>query len=123
MVQCKALPPNLLSAFIHSFTLSAMIRLSLFLSLVYPAIMVVAQLGASSLTKHPNVLALTSPFNPVKAAYWTALPHHRRTPFAVGVSQFCYLREFCHYGEDPSLMLSLLQGLPGWSISVPRILG
>ncbi|KIM46992.1 hypothetical protein M413DRAFT_422596 [Hebeloma cylindrosporum] len=60
-----------------------MIRLSLFLSLVYPAIMVAAQLGASSLTKHANTLALTSPFNPVKAAYWTSLPHHRRTPFAV----------------------------------------
>jgi hypothetical protein len=81
-----------------------MIRLSLFLPLVYPAITVVAQLGASSLTKYPNVLALTSPFNPVKAAYWTALPHHRRTPFAVGVSRFCYLTEFTAMERDPSLM-------------------
>jgi len=63
-----------------------MIRLPLILSLVYHAIITIAQLNGSSLKKHPNALALTSPFNPVKAAYWTALPHHRRTPFAVGLS-------------------------------------
>jgi hypothetical protein len=60
-----------------------MFRLSLFFSLAYPAAIAVAQLTASSLEKHPNALALTSAFDPVKAAYWTALPHHRRTPFAV----------------------------------------
>ena len=60
-----------------------MIRLPFFLSLAYHVAVAVGQLNTSSLEKHPNVLALTSPFNPVKAAYWTALPHHRRTPFAV----------------------------------------
>ena len=30
-----------------------------------------------------DVLPLKWEFDPVKAAYWTGLPHHRRTPFAV----------------------------------------
>ncbi|KAI6802655.1 hypothetical protein KC363_g985 [Hortaea werneckii] len=30
-----------------------------------------------------DVMDLSSEFDPVKAAYWTNLPHHRRTPFAV----------------------------------------
>lgn len=33
--------------------------------------------------KHVDVLTLQHHLNPVKAAYWTNLPHHRRTPFAV----------------------------------------
>jgi hypothetical protein len=63
-----------------------MAPISLFLSLAYCTAVAVAQLNSSSLEKHPNTLALKYPFNPVKAAYWTALPHHRRTPFAVGLS-------------------------------------
>ena len=70
-----------------------MLRLPLFLSLIYLATIAVAQLNATSLTKYPNVLSLTFPFNPVKAAYWTALAHHRRTPFAVGVSLVVQLDE------------------------------
>jgi hypothetical protein len=35
------------------------------------------------LESFPNVLNLTAPFDPIKEAYWTGLPHHRRTPFAV----------------------------------------
>jgi hypothetical protein len=35
------------------------------------------------LESFPNVLNLTFPFEPIKEAYWTGLPHHRRTPFAV----------------------------------------
>ena len=35
------------------------------------------------LNSFPNSLALSSSFDPIKAAYWTGLPHHRRTPFAV----------------------------------------
>jgi hypothetical protein len=35
------------------------------------------------LTSFPNALALSSSFDPIKAAYWTGLPHHRRTPFSV----------------------------------------
>lgn len=37
----------------------------------------------SSMTTYVDSLALTSNFDPVKAAYWTGYPHHRRTPFAV----------------------------------------
>lgn len=36
-----------------------------------------------SLKSFPNVLNLTADFDPIKEAYWTGLPHHRRTPFAV----------------------------------------
>jgi hypothetical protein len=102
VVQCRALlRPNLLTALIYILlAISAMICLPLFLFLVYPAI-ALAQLNASSLTKYPNVLSLTSPFNPVKAAYWTALPHHRRTPFAVCISVM-------QLDENPSLMLFFL---------------
>ncbi|KAM0543167.1 hypothetical protein ACHAPJ_012422 [Fusarium lateritium] len=42
-----------------------------------------AQLTSSSLESHVDTLTLGSSFNPVKEAYWTGLPHHRRTPFAV----------------------------------------
>lgn len=35
------------------------------------------------LTSFPNSLTLTNSFDPIKAAYWTGLPHHRRTPFSV----------------------------------------
>jgi hypothetical protein len=35
------------------------------------------------LESFPNVLNLTAPFDPIKEAYWTGLPHHRRTPFTV----------------------------------------
>ncbi|KAI1423154.1 hypothetical protein F5Y12DRAFT_759101 [Xylaria sp. FL1777] len=40
-------------------------------------------LGSTSLEKHVDSLALDFSFKPVKEAYWTNLPHHRRTPFAV----------------------------------------
>ncbi|KAH7180575.1 hypothetical protein DER46DRAFT_6209 [Fusarium sp. MPI-SDFR-AT-0072] len=42
-----------------------------------------AQLTSSSLESHVDTLTLGASFNPVKEAYWTGLPHHRRTPFAV----------------------------------------
>jgi hypothetical protein len=35
------------------------------------------------ITSFVDVLALDYEFDPVKAAYWTGLPHHRRTPFDV----------------------------------------
>ncbi|PKX97764.1 uncharacterized protein P174DRAFT_449327 [Aspergillus novofumigatus IBT 16806] len=53
------------------------------LSLLSVALDVAAGLTASNLEKHVDVLALNFNFNPVKAAYWTNYPHHRRTPFAV----------------------------------------
>ncbi|KAH1846684.1 hypothetical protein KXV53_006758 [Aspergillus fumigatus] len=53
------------------------------LSLLSAALDVAAGLTASNLEKHVDVLALDFNFNPVKAAYWTNYPHHRRTPFAV----------------------------------------
>ncbi|KAH8194524.1 hypothetical protein TruAng_011304 [Truncatella angustata] len=40
-------------------------------------------LSESSLTKYENSLTLDHSFGPVKEAYWTGFPHHRRTPFAV----------------------------------------
>jgi hypothetical protein len=40
-------------------------------------------LGDASISSFPNSLTLSSSFDPVKAAYWTGLPHHRRTPFSV----------------------------------------
>lgn len=40
-------------------------------------------LGDASISTFPNSLTLASKFDPIKAAYWTGLPHHRRTPFSV----------------------------------------
>ncbi|RYP92119.1 hypothetical protein DL770_001780 [Monosporascus sp. CRB-9-2] len=40
-------------------------------------------LTESSLEKHVDSLVLDFSFGPVKDAYWTGYPHHRRTPFAV----------------------------------------
>jgi len=42
-----------------------------------------AQLSESSLKTYVGSLSLSANFNPIKEAYWTGLPHHRRTPFAV----------------------------------------
>ncbi|RHZ55417.1 uncharacterized protein CDV56_105980 [Aspergillus thermomutatus] len=58
-------------------------RRSFILSLLSAALDVAAGLTESNLEKHVDVLALNYSFNPVKAAYWTGYPHHRRTPFAV----------------------------------------
>ncbi|KAF9890099.1 hypothetical protein FE257_006260 [Aspergillus nanangensis] len=51
--------------------------------LLLSAVRGVNALASSNLVKHVDVLALDYPFNPVKPAYWTGYPHHRRTPFAV----------------------------------------
>ncbi|KAJ5552393.1 hypothetical protein N7494_001771 [Penicillium frequentans] len=53
------------------------------LSLLSAALGASAGLTTSNLKTHVDVLALDSAFNPVKEAYWTDYPHHRRTPFAV----------------------------------------
>jgi hypothetical protein len=37
----------------------------------------------ASISTFSNSLSLSSSFDPIKAAYWTGLPHHRRTPFSV----------------------------------------
>ncbi|KAK0662012.1 hypothetical protein DIS24_g2456 [Lasiodiplodia hormozganensis] len=42
-----------------------------------------AALTKSNLETHVDSLALDFEFGPVKEAYWTSIPHHRRTPFAV----------------------------------------
>ncbi|KAF2002669.1 hypothetical protein P154DRAFT_520788 [Amniculicola lignicola CBS 123094] len=42
-----------------------------------------AALTDSSLVKHVDSLTLSTSFNPIKESYWTGLPHHRRTPFAI----------------------------------------
>ncbi|PUU76439.1 hypothetical protein B9Z19DRAFT_1102367 [Tuber borchii] len=44
---------------------------------------VLCQLSSGGLQKFPNALALGNTFDPIIAAYWTGLPHHRRTPFSV----------------------------------------
>ncbi|KAF9881520.1 hypothetical protein CkaCkLH20_00666 [Colletotrichum karsti] len=54
-----------------------------FLSMLGLAAVAVAQLTTSSLEKHVDSVTLSKSFNPIKEAYWTGLPHHRRTPFAV----------------------------------------
>jgi hypothetical protein len=36
-----------------------------------------------SISSYPNSFTLPVSFDPIKAAYWTGLPHHRRTPFSV----------------------------------------
>ncbi|CAO2658513.1 Nn.00g062360.m01.CDS01 [Neocucurbitaria sp. VM-36] len=43
----------------------------------------VAQLSESNLKTYVGSLSLSASFNPIKESYWTGLPHHRRTPFAV----------------------------------------
>jgi len=53
------------------------------LSLLSAALGASAAVSESNLKAHVDVLALDYSFNPVKAAYWTGYPHHRRTPFAV----------------------------------------
>jgi hypothetical protein len=42
-----------------------------------------AQLSKNNLKTHVGSLSLSASFNPIQDAYWTSLPHHRRTPFAV----------------------------------------
>ncbi|CAM1504410.1 Fc.00g020010.m01.CDS01 [Cosmosporella sp. VM-42] len=54
-----------------------------FLTFAANLVLVAAQLTSSSLESHVDTLTLSSSFNPVKEAYWTGFPHHRRTPFAV----------------------------------------
>ncbi|GJC94394.1 hypothetical protein ColKHC_03220 [Colletotrichum higginsianum] len=54
-----------------------------FLSVLGFAAAAVAQLTSTSLEKHVDSVTLSKTFNPVKEAYWTGYPHHRRTPFAV----------------------------------------
>ncbi|KAF2127376.1 hypothetical protein P153DRAFT_295688, partial [Dothidotthia symphoricarpi CBS 119687] len=58
-----------------------MLTTSFFLSVL--ASTVTAQLSDSNLVKHVGSLSLSASFNPIQEAYWTGLPHHRRTPFAV----------------------------------------
>ncbi|KAI7101459.1 hypothetical protein KC352_g37820 [Hortaea werneckii] len=50
---------------------------------VFAATLAVAVDPSLKLKTFVDVMDLSSEFDPVKAAYWTNLPHHRRTPFAV----------------------------------------
>ncbi|KAG9581655.1 hypothetical protein KCU77_g11644, partial [Aureobasidium melanogenum] len=59
-----------------------MLSLSIFLSFT-TSLVAAAGLTDASLKNHVNSLELDYSFNPVKEAYWTNLPHHRRTPFAL----------------------------------------
>jgi hypothetical protein len=51
--------------------------------LLLGALLVTAAEPTLKLKSFPDVLDLKWEFDPVKAAYWTGLPHHRRTPFGV----------------------------------------
>ena len=44
---------------------------------------IISVLAAASISSFPNALTLSASFDPIKAAYWTGLPYHRRTPFSV----------------------------------------
>jgi hypothetical protein len=59
----------------HAFTFTS--------ALLFAGAKLVAGLDSSSLTQFKDSLTLSSSFGPVKEAYWTGYPHHRRTPFAV----------------------------------------
>ncbi|KAF7913706.1 uncharacterized protein EAF01_000112 [Botrytis porri] len=56
-------------------------RSTLFYSVLASGI--TSALGDASISTFPNSLALAANFDPIKSAYWTGLPHHRRTPFSV----------------------------------------
>ncbi|KAI4722119.1 hypothetical protein E4T48_01646 [Aureobasidium sp. EXF-10727] len=56
-----------------------------------------AGLSDASLKNYVNSLELDYSFNPVKEAYWTDLPHHRRTPFALSPDG---TRAFLAYLDD-----------------------
>ncbi|KAA8576103.1 hypothetical protein EYC84_006265 [Monilinia fructicola] len=56
-------------------------RSTLFYSVLASGI--TSALGDASISTFPNSLNLAANFDPIKAAYWTGLPHHRRTPFSV----------------------------------------
>lgn len=47
------------------------------------ALAAAASVPSLKLKTYVDVLDLRSAFNPVISAYWTGLPHHRRTPFAI----------------------------------------
>lgn len=57
--------------------------MSRLLSFVACLALAAAGLTSSSLENYVDSLSLSSSFNPIKEAYWTGYPHHRRTPFAV----------------------------------------
>ncbi|KAK6008737.1 hypothetical protein QM012_000640 [Aureobasidium pullulans] len=59
-----------------------MLSLSVLISLT-TSLVAATGLTDSSLKNYVNSLELDYSFNPVKEAYWTNLPHHRRTPFAL----------------------------------------
>ncbi|APA06979.1 hypothetical protein sscle_02g017490 [Sclerotinia sclerotiorum 1980 UF-70] len=56
-------------------------RSTLFYSVLASGI--TSALGDASISTFPNSLNLAASFDPIKAAYWTGLPHHRRTPFSI----------------------------------------
>lgn len=59
-----------------------MVFKSLALSCAFSTVLA-AGLSESQLEKYVDTLKLDYSFGPVKEAYWTGYPHHRRTPFAV----------------------------------------
>ncbi|KAH8895892.1 hypothetical protein GQ53DRAFT_854114 [Thozetella sp. PMI_491] len=60
-----------------------------------------ADLTTDSFEKHVDVLTLSNSFDPIKAAYWTGLPHHRRTPFSVSsTGKSAYLAYLDSSGTD-----------------------
>lgn len=74
----------LIHSFIPSFlffsTVTVFTMRSILLSLAW---CIVSVLCDPNISTFPGSLSLSSSFDPIKAAYWTGLPHHRRTPFSV----------------------------------------
>lgn len=58
-------------------------HLTLFYSILTFATTTQTVLADPIITTFSDSLSLPSSFDPIKAAYWTGLPHHRRTPFSV----------------------------------------
>ncbi len=59
----------------HSFSLVSAFSMA--------ALAAAAQAPSMKLKTWPDALTLKADFNPIIPAYWTGLPHHRRTPFAI----------------------------------------
>src|SRR4051812_22777552 len=69
------------STSVFTTTINAIMRSTLFYSVLASGITSV--LSDASISTFANSLTLSASFDPIKPAYWTGLPHHRRTPFSV----------------------------------------
>lgn len=66
-----------------SVTRSSMMPFVSLFSAFAIVVLAAAQTPSMRLKTWPDALELKHAFNPIIPAYWTGLPHHRRTPFAI----------------------------------------